>query len=302
MVHVDGPVALDGVAVAFDDGSGRRSMPSTKRPGRRWGTETPRSRRSPRPPSAAAGVSSAASARWTAKASCCRPGNCFPSSPTASTRSPSSRPSIASTPSSSWPSATSRIRGVGALPIGHVHGQRRLDGNRRGRAQRAALDQRHRAARPDHPAARTIRRRLLSLPGRLTPTARRWTLHLHARWAWQHDFIRASRASESSRRGLTTPTLSTARPRPAGTPARRDAPQSQPPGHKLPASQRALAPGTTSPATNRTPSPSRHRTRSMTPTRGSRLNQDVRPTGRVREKPHLGPRGRRARRNEVCAR
>jgi hypothetical protein len=40
-------------------------------------------------------------------------------------------------------------------------------------------------------AARTIRRRLLSLPGRLTRSARRWTLHLPSRWPWQHDFIRA---------------------------------------------------------------------------------------------------------------
>jgi hypothetical protein len=40
-------------------------------------------------------------------------------------------------------------------------------------------------------AARTLRRRLLSVPGRLTRTARRWTLHLPARWPWQHDFIRA---------------------------------------------------------------------------------------------------------------
>jgi hypothetical protein len=40
-------------------------------------------------------------------------------------------------------------------------------------------------------AARTVRRRLLTLPGRLTRTARRWTLHLPARWPWQHDFIRA---------------------------------------------------------------------------------------------------------------
>jgi hypothetical protein len=40
-------------------------------------------------------------------------------------------------------------------------------------------------------AARTVRRRLLALPGRLTRTARRWTLHLPARWPWQHDFIRA---------------------------------------------------------------------------------------------------------------
>jgi hypothetical protein len=40
-------------------------------------------------------------------------------------------------------------------------------------------------------AARTVRRRLLALPGRLTRTARQWTLHLPARWPWQHDFIRA---------------------------------------------------------------------------------------------------------------
>jgi Transposase DDE domain group 1 len=39
--------------------------------------------------------------------------------------------------------------------------------------------------------ARTLRRRLLALPGRLTTSARRWTLHLPARWPWQHDFIRA---------------------------------------------------------------------------------------------------------------
>jgi DDE family transposase len=40
-------------------------------------------------------------------------------------------------------------------------------------------------------AARTLRRRLLQIPGRLTRNARRWTLHLPARWPWQHDFIRA---------------------------------------------------------------------------------------------------------------
>ncbi|CAN5671076.1 IS1380-like element ISMsm10 family transposase [soil metagenome] len=39
--------------------------------------------------------------------------------------------------------------------------------------------------------ARTIRRRLLELPGRLTRSARRWTLHLPARWPWQHDFLAA---------------------------------------------------------------------------------------------------------------
>jgi hypothetical protein len=39
-------------------------------------------------------------------------------------------------------------------------------------------------------AARTVRRRLLALPGRLTRSARQWTLHLPARWPWQHDFNR----------------------------------------------------------------------------------------------------------------
>lgn len=40
-------------------------------------------------------------------------------------------------------------------------------------------------------AARTIRRRLLTLPGRLTTHAGRWTLHLPARWPWQQDFVEA---------------------------------------------------------------------------------------------------------------
>ena len=39
--------------------------------------------------------------------------------------------------------------------------------------------------------ARTIRRRLLALPGRLTRTARRWTLHLPACWPWRTDFTDA---------------------------------------------------------------------------------------------------------------
>ena len=39
--------------------------------------------------------------------------------------------------------------------------------------------------------ARTLRRRLLAIPGRLTRSARRWTLHLPARWPWRHDFIEA---------------------------------------------------------------------------------------------------------------
>jgi Transposase DDE domain group 1 len=37
-------------------------------------------------------------------------------------------------------------------------------------------------------AARTLRRRLLGMPGRLTRHARGWTLHLPARWPWHGDF------------------------------------------------------------------------------------------------------------------
>jgi hypothetical protein len=40
-------------------------------------------------------------------------------------------------------------------------------------------------------SARTLRRRLLALPGRLTRTSRRWTLHLPARWPWQRAFVEA---------------------------------------------------------------------------------------------------------------
>lgn len=40
-------------------------------------------------------------------------------------------------------------------------------------------------------AARTLRRRLLSIPGRLTQHARGWTLHLPARWPWHGDYLNA---------------------------------------------------------------------------------------------------------------
>jgi hypothetical protein len=40
-------------------------------------------------------------------------------------------------------------------------------------------------------AARTLRRRLLSIPGRLTRHARGCTLHLPVRWPWQGDYISA---------------------------------------------------------------------------------------------------------------
>jgi hypothetical protein len=36
--------------------------------------------------------------------------------------------------------------------------------------------------------AKTLRRRLLGLPGRLTRSARRWTLHLPSGWPWAWEF------------------------------------------------------------------------------------------------------------------
>jgi len=44
---------------------------------------------------------------------------------------------------------------------------------------------------PTPRTAATTRRRLFALPGRLTRSARRHTLHLPARWPWQNDFIEA---------------------------------------------------------------------------------------------------------------
>jgi hypothetical protein len=43
-------------------------------------------------------------------------------------------------------------------------------------------------------AARTLRRWLLAIPGRLTSHARGWTLHLPARWPWHGDYISALNA------------------------------------------------------------------------------------------------------------
>jgi hypothetical protein len=41
------------------------------------------------------------------------------------------------------------------------------------------------------PTARTMRRRLLTIPGRITRTARTTTLRMPARWPWQTDFLTA---------------------------------------------------------------------------------------------------------------
>jgi hypothetical protein len=51
----------------------------------------------------------------------------------------------------------------------------------------------HLIALPDQTirTARTLRRRLITIPGRLTRTARRTTLRMPARWPWAHDFLAA---------------------------------------------------------------------------------------------------------------
>jgi hypothetical protein len=52
--------------------------------------------------------------------------------------------------------------------------------------------------------ARTLRRRLLALPVRVTRSARRWTLHLPARWPWRHAFTAAlTRRGCPARRGTS---------------------------------------------------------------------------------------------------
>jgi len=42
--------------------------------------------------------------------------------------------------------------------------------------------------RKQQTVAKTLRRTLLALPGRLTRSARRWRLHLPAGWPWAHSF------------------------------------------------------------------------------------------------------------------
>ena len=91
-------------------------------------------------------------------------------------------------------------------------------------------------------SARTLRRRLLSIPGRLTRHARGWTLHLPARWPWHGDYISALNTirappppPDSARQPPTTSQQTSARPgqeplrasaktRSRGAPARRNDP------------------------------------------------------------------------------
>jgi hypothetical protein len=45
--------------------------------------------------------------------------------------------------------------------------------------------------REEQTVAKTLRRTLLSLPGRLTRSGRRWRLHLPASWPWAHSLVMA---------------------------------------------------------------------------------------------------------------
>jgi hypothetical protein len=61
--------------------------------------------------------------------------------------------------------------------------------------------------RDQQTVAKTLRRTLLALPGRLTRSARQWTLHLPAEWPWAHSFRMARRGCAASRtRPDRTPT------------------------------------------------------------------------------------------------
>ena len=150
-----------------------------------------RSPRSPKRRSATGAWSSGASARSTAKASCCRLGSCSRFSPTA----PRTARRV---------EAEHRQHAVVELAIRDLKDQAlahfpsgRFFANAAWTVIAALAHNLLRWTRvlglPGHTirAARTVRRRLLALPGRLTRSARRWTLHLPARWPWQHAFVEA---------------------------------------------------------------------------------------------------------------
>ena len=73
--------------------------------------------------------------------------------------------------------------GPAALPVGQVQRQRRLAATLAHNLLRwvAAIGL---GARQELVVAKTLRRSLLALPGRLTRSARRWIMHLPAGWPW----------------------------------------------------------------------------------------------------------------------
>ena len=124
-----------------------------------------------------------------------------PSSPTAPRRSPWSRPNTAATPQIEL-AIRDLKEGSGAQPrpLRPLLRQRRLavisclaHNLLRWIARLGLHDKRP-------VVAQTIRRRYLTLPGRLTRNARRWTLHLPARWPWRESFTPGAHATPSHRR------------------------------------------------------------------------------------------------------
>lgn len=53
------------------------------------------------------------------------------------------------------------------------------------------MDTTDRPAEQHRPGRRKLRRRLITIAGRLTRHGRTWTLHLPARWPWHGDYITA---------------------------------------------------------------------------------------------------------------
>jgi hypothetical protein len=83
-------------------------------------------------------------------------------------------------------------RRAAAPPVGQVQRQRRLAGDRHPGAQPAALGRRHRAGRPRGAGGgQDAAPDPTGLPGRITHSARRWTLHLPAGWPWAAWFALA---------------------------------------------------------------------------------------------------------------
>jgi hypothetical protein len=110
---------------------------------------------------------------------------------TAATVARSSRPSTATTPSSSRSSPTPKDQALAHLPCGDLYANAAW--TVLGALAHNLLRWTQLLGLPDTTvrAARTLRRRLLAVPGRLTRHARGWTLHLPARWPWHGDYITA---------------------------------------------------------------------------------------------------------------
>src|SRR4051812_20781991 len=150
-----------------------------------------RSRRSLRPATAAAGWLSAASARWTAKASCCRPASCF-----AFLTNRADALAVVEAEHRQHAQVELAIRdlkdqALAHFPSGHFFANAAwtviaaLTHNLLRQTQRLGL-----------PAstirtARTLRRRLLSIPGGLARSARRSRLRMPPRWPWANAFLDA---------------------------------------------------------------------------------------------------------------